>query len=35
MKMNFDTKEIARFFNIKPPSVQIGRVRVKEEDGSP
>jgi PAS domain S-box-containing protein len=31
MKMNFDTKEIARFFNIKAPSVQIGRVRIKKK----
>jgi len=35
MKMNFDTKEIARFFNIKPPSVQIGRVRLKRKMGLP
>lgn len=31
IKMNFDTKEIARFFNIKAPSVQIGRVRLKKK----
>ncbi len=35
MKMNFDTKEIARFFNIKAPSVQIGRVRLKKKMGLP
>jgi PAS domain S-box-containing protein len=33
IKMNFDTKEIARFFNIKAPSVQIGRVRLKKKMG--
>ncbi|MFN8239343.1 MAG: PAS domain S-box protein [Bacteroidales bacterium] len=31
IKMNFGTKEIARFFNIKPPSVQISRVRLKRK----
>jgi PAS domain S-box-containing protein len=31
IKMNFDTKEIARFFNIKAASVQIGRVRLKKK----
>jgi PAS domain S-box-containing protein len=31
IKMNFDTKEIARFFNIKAPSVQIARVRLKKK----
>jgi PAS domain-containing protein len=35
IKMNFDTKEIARFFNIKAPSVQIGRVRLKKKMGLP
>jgi PAS domain-containing protein len=35
IKMNFDTKEIARFFNIKAPSVQIGRVRIKKKMGLP
>jgi hypothetical protein len=33
--MNFDTKEIARFFNIKAPSVQISRVRLKKKMGLP
>lgn len=33
IKMNFDTKEIARFFNIKAPSVQISRVRLKKKMG--
>ncbi|NVO10437.1 MAG: PAS domain S-box protein [Bacteroidales bacterium] len=31
IKMNFETKEIARFFNIKASSVQIGRVRLKKK----
>ena len=31
IKMNFGTKEIARFFNIKAPSVQIARVRLKKK----
>ncbi len=31
IKMNMDTKEIARFFNIKVTSVQIGRVRIKKK----
>jgi PAS domain S-box-containing protein len=31
IKMNFGTKEIARFFNIKVPSVQIARVRLKKK----
>jgi PAS domain S-box-containing protein len=31
IKMNFDTKEIARFFNIKMSSVQISRVRLKKK----
>ena len=35
IKMNFDTKEIARFFNIKAPSVQISRVRLKKKMGLP
>lgn len=35
IKMNFDTKEIARFFNIKAPSVQIGRVRLKKKMNLP
>jgi PAS domain-containing protein len=35
MKMNFDTKEIARFFNIKASSVQISRVRLKKKMNLP
>lgn len=35
IKMNFGTKEIARFFNIKAPSVQIGRVRLKKKMNLP
>ena len=31
IKMNMDTKEIARFFNIKVTSVQIARVRIKKK----
>jgi PAS domain S-box-containing protein len=31
VKMNFGTKEIARFFNIKDSSVQISRVRLKKK----
>ncbi len=31
IKMNMDTKEIARFFNIKVTSVQISRVRIKKK----
>jgi PAS domain S-box-containing protein len=31
IKMNFDTKQIARFFNIKAVSVQIWRVRLKKK----
>jgi PAS domain S-box-containing protein len=31
IKMNFDTKEIARFFHIQPTSVQINRVRLKKK----
>jgi hypothetical protein len=33
IKMNLGTKEIARFFNIKAPSVQISRVRLKKKMG--
>jgi PAS domain S-box-containing protein len=33
IKMNLGTKEIARFFNIKSPSVQISRVRLKKKIG--
>jgi hypothetical protein len=29
--MNFGTKEIARFFNIKASSVQMSRVRLKKK----
>lgn len=35
IKMNFDTKEIARFFNIKASSVQISRVRLKRKMNLP
>ncbi len=35
IKMNFGTKEIARFFNIKAPSVQISRVRLKRKMNLP
>jgi hypothetical protein len=35
IKMNFGTKEIARFFNIKAPSVQIARVRLKKKMNLP
>ena len=35
IKMNFDTKEIARFFNIKASSVQISRVRLKKKMSLP
>ena len=31
IKMNFGTKEIARFFNIKDSSVQMSRVRLKKK----
>ena len=31
IKMNFTTKETARFFNIKVSSVQIARVRIKKK----
>jgi PAS domain S-box-containing protein len=35
IKMNFGTKEIARFFNIKDSSVQISRVRLKKKMNLP
>lgn len=35
IKMNFGTKEIARFFNIKASSVQISRVRLKKKMNLP
>ena len=35
IKMNFDTKEIARFFNIKASSVQISSVRLKKKMNLP
>ena len=35
IKMNFGTKEIARFFNIKTSSVQIARVRLKKKMNLP
>ncbi len=31
IKMNLDTKEIARFFNVKVTSVQASRVRLKKK----
>jgi hypothetical protein len=31
IKLNFTTKEIARFFNVKVSSVQIARVRLKKK----
>jgi PAS domain S-box-containing protein len=31
IKLNFSTKEIARFFNVKATSVQISRVRLKKK----
>lgn len=31
IRMNLDTKEIARFFNVKPSSVQTSRVRLKKK----
>jgi PAS domain S-box-containing protein len=31
IKLNFSTKEIARFFNVKVTSVQISRVRLKKK----
>jgi len=31
IKMNFDTKETAQFFNVKTTSVQIARVRLKKK----
>jgi len=31
IKMNFDTKESARFFNVKTTSIQIARVRLKKK----
>jgi PAS domain S-box-containing protein len=33
IKMNFETKEIAAMFNIKPSSVQMARVRLKKKMG--
>jgi PAS domain S-box-containing protein len=35
VKMNFGTKEIARFFNIKASSVQMSRVRLKKKMNLP
>jgi len=35
IKMNMDTKEIARFFNVKVTSVQIARVRIKKKMNLP
>jgi len=31
IKLNFDTKEIARFFNVKPETIQMARVRMKKK----
>ena len=31
IKLNFDTKETARFFNVKPDSIQMSRVRLKKK----
>jgi PAS domain S-box-containing protein len=31
IKLNFDTKEIARFFNVKPETIQMARVRLKKK----
>ena len=31
IKMNFDTKEIARFFNVKTTTIQMARVRLKKK----
>jgi PAS domain S-box-containing protein len=33
IKMNFETKEIASMFNVKPASVQMSRVRLKKKLG--
>ena len=33
IKMNFETKEIAAIFNVKPSSVQMARVRLKKKLG--
>jgi PAS domain S-box-containing protein len=35
IKLNFSTKEIAKFFNIKASSVQIARVRLKKKMNLP
>lgn len=31
IKLNLDTKETARFFNVKPDSIQMSRVRLKKK----
>lgn len=31
IKLGFETKEIANMFNVKPTSIQIGRVRIKKK----
>lgn len=31
IRLNLDTKEIARFFNVKPSSIQTSRVRLKKK----
>ena len=33
IKLNFETKEIAQMFNVKPTSIQMGRVRIKKKLG--
>ena len=33
IKLNFETKEIAALFNVKPTTIQIGRVRIKKKLG--
>lgn len=35
IRLNLDTKEIARFFNVKPSSIQTSRVRLKKKFGLP
>jgi hypothetical protein len=35
IRMNLDTKEIARFFNVKPSSIQTSRVRLKKKFNLP
>jgi hypothetical protein len=35
IRLNLDTKETARFFNVKPSSIQTSRVRLKKKFGLP